>query len=260
MPPQGKCPWDSTEKTEPRPCRASRSRRPSLIVRHLREVPTTALRISSGCPPSGPLPRQRHRLRAYTSWSDRRHARPGDGSAGAAVIPDGIGGAPDRGGSRAWDNDARIVRLQGPTRTTIVLPSESGRVIARALPVMARRSRVRIPSCHPRARPSGRPSTNLASWQPAARMRRDSHARSGARRAADRLHRRVPRVPVGHPALARARLLPHLRRPLDRRAARLDRRVHRAGAEALRRHAAPDLGVLRARLRRRPRAAARSSG
>ena len=60
---------------------------------------------------------------------------------------------------------------------------------------------------------------------------------------------------MGHAALARARLLPHLRRAVDRGAARVDRRVHRTAAEALRRHAAPDLRVLRARLRQRPRPA-----
>ena len=89
--------------------------------------------------------------------------------------------------------------------------------------------------------------------QPLAAGGRGPRSRTG--RTADRLHRRVARVSLGHAALARAGVLSDLCDPVDRRVARLDRRVHEPGAEALRRHADPDLGVLRARLRQRVRPA-----
>ncbi len=63
-----------------------------------------------------------------------------------------------------------------------------------------------------------------------------------------------PRVPVGHEPGALLRAVPHLRRPLDRAAARRDRRVRAGHPEEVRRHrAAARPGVdPRAALRRRP--------
>ena len=89
---------------------------------------------------------------------------------------------------------------------------------------------------------------------------RDPAARSGRRPPADRLPRHLLRVPVGHDAVARARPLPHLRRAVGRRAARLDRRVRAARAEALRRHRPDPRRDRRVGLRQRATASARSGG
>ncbi len=71
------------------------------------------------------------------SWPPRRSAPVAtvpEAIADAAVIPDGVAVLLTEAG-REWDNNARIVVLKGDTDSTIVLPSESGRVIARALTV-----------------------------------------------------------------------------------------------------------------------------
>jgi hypothetical protein len=54
--------------------------------------------------------------------------------ADAAPIPGGVAALLTEAG-HSWDNDARIVVLRGDTDSTLVLPEEPGRVLARALTV-----------------------------------------------------------------------------------------------------------------------------
>ena len=76
-------------------------------------------------------------------------------------------------------------------------------------------------------------------------------ARPGPRQPRDQPARLGVRLPVGQPPGALVRAVPHLRGALDRPAARRDRRVHRARAEAVRRHRAPARGGAAARVRQR---------
>ena len=84
---------------------------------------------------------------------------------------------------------------------------------------------------------------------------RDPVARSRARLPAHRLPRHLLRVPLRHDARARARVLQDVRVADDRRAAAVDRRVHGARSEALRRHRPADQRVCGGRLGRRGRQA-----
>ena len=71
------------------------------------------------------------------SWPPRRSALVAtvpETIADAAVIPDGVAVLLTEAGHE-WDNNARILVFKGDTGSAIVLPSEPGRVIARALTV-----------------------------------------------------------------------------------------------------------------------------